>query len=507
MGSIDMSKRLVQALVRPWNLPSGWVAHPRYGAFRDGAILTALMLHGVAAALILTEPWYAPAPAVKTVLIGQKQVPTDTPRSQELLGAIRHRLAQPVVLRGPDFEHPLSWAELGAEVDLELLQKVLAELATPGSPAARSAQALKKKGIEPSLSLPLRLSEQAAVEAIIALKDSLDKTPESAKFDFVGEHVLPEKAGLQLDAYETLNRLQLALVQGADEVDLPISKIDAETTARELAEIEVQAVVGFYETPYSRQKKDENRTHNVRLGASMLDGHILMPGHIFSFNDAMGDRTQARGFRYAPVIAGGVLQEGQGGGTCQVASTLYAAAFFAGLVVEERRPHSRPSSYIKLGLDATVNYPNLDLKLQNPFDFPVAIHFLAEGGILRAEIRGPHRPFTVTLLRQIVATQPFPTKTIDEPLLPKGTQIVTQRGVEGYTVKRYQIIERDKVGYRFQIMDKYPPTVEIVRRGTAASKTPLPDAPKPDNHNAYRATNHLRMVQGPNDLWYEQNHN
>lgn len=468
--------------------------------------MTVVLLHGIAAALIVFEPWYEPAPGLESVRVGQEAVPTSDARSEAMLRYIRRRFEQPVLLKGPGFEHRVTWAELGAEVDFELLGQVLEEVSVAGSPAARSAAALRQDGLEPTVTLPVRLAEQSAVEAMISFKDSVDKVAVPARFDFAGERVLAEKSGVQLDVYETLNRLQRALEAGVGEVELAVIELPAETTTRDLAEIAIEEVVGFYETPYSRQKKDENRTHNVKLGASMLDGHIIMPGQTFSLNDVVGDRTQARGFRYAPVIAGGMLQEGMGGGTCQVASTLYAASFFAGLIVVERRPHSRPSSYIKLGLDATVSYPNLDLKLQNPFDFPVAIHFVADGGNLRAEIRGAERPYTVTLLRHVVGTRPFPTKTIDEPLLPIGTQVVTQLGVPGYTVRRYQIVERDKVGYRFQIMDKYPPTVQIVRRGTAAPKTALPGAPKADTHSPYNASDYLRMVQGPDGQWYEQSH-
>jgi vancomycin resistance protein YoaR len=208
------------------------------------------------------------------------------------------------------------------------------------------------------------------------------------------------------------------------------------------------------------------------------------------------------------VIAGGVLVEGMGGGTCQVASTLYAASFFAGLIVEDRQTHSRPSSYIKLGLDATVSYPDLDLKLKNPFDFPVAIHFVAEEGKLRAEIRGSRRLYTVTLLRKVIGQQPFATRIVEDPNLEAGKEVITQNGIPGYTVRRYQVVEADKVGYRFQTVDKYPPTSQYVHRGTAPRGSVI-DAgkrPKPDNHKPYRASTYLRMVQGPEELWYEQTH-
>ncbi|HUT78563.1 MAG TPA: VanW family protein, partial [Polyangia bacterium] len=229
---------------------------------------------------------------------------------------------------------------------------------------------------------------------------------------------------------------------------------------------------------------------------------------IFSFNETLGDRTEARGFRYAPVIAGGALVEGMGGGTCQVASTLYAAAFFAGMVIVERQPHSRPSSYIKLGLDATVSYPDLDLKIKNPFDFPVVIHYAVNEGSFRAELRGRERPYTVTLLRRVVDTRPFPVRVIETSKLARGTEVVSQLGVPGYTVRRYKVIEGGKIGYRFQSHDKYPPTAQFVYQGTAdpGGLAGVKDAPRPDTHKPYHASNYLRVVQGPDGLWYESSH-
>jgi len=284
--------------------------------------------------------------------------------------------------------------------------------------------------------------------------------------------------------------------------------VQAKVVRSDLEGIEVGEIAGFYETPYSRQLKDQDRTHNVKLGASLLDGQVLLPGKTFSFNDTVGDRTEARGFRFAPVIAGGALVEGMGGGTCQVASTLHAAAFFGGLVIEGRQPHSRPSGYIKMGLDATVVYPSVDLRLRNPLEYPVVIHYTVENGIARAEFRAVERPFTATLLRKVIGTVPFQVRTVDDPHLARGREVVTQIGVPGYTVRRYKIVERDKVAYRFPSVDTYPPTVQFVHRGTgdpAAVKND-PEAPKPDPHNPYRASDSLRMVQGAKGLWYESSH-
>ena len=94
-----------------------------------------------------------------------------------------------------------------------------------------------------------------------------------------------------------------------------------------------------------------------------------MPGEIFDFNEVVGPRDEANGYKVAPVIAEGELVDGIGGGTCQISGTLHGAAFFAGLEIVERYPHTRPSSYIKMGLDATVVYPTINFRMKNRFRF------------------------------------------------------------------------------------------------------------------------------------------
>jgi vancomycin resistance protein YoaR len=113
------------------------------------------------------------------------------------------------------------------------------------------------------------------------------------------------------------------------------------------------------------------------------------------------------------VIAEGELVDGIGGGTCQVSGTLHGAAFFAGLEIVERYPHTRPSSYIKMGLDATVVYPTINFRVQNTFPFPVVLHQTVQGGVVSAEVLGPDLDQVVTLVRRI--DEALPDEQVDRP--------------------------------------------------------------------------------------------
>ena len=117
------------------------------------------------------------------------------------------------------------------------------------------------------------------------------------------------------------------------------------------------------------------------------------PGEEWSFNGTVGERSQSDGYKIAHVITAGEMVDGLAGGTCQISTTLFGASFFAGLDIVKTTNHSRPSAYTPLGFDATVVWPDTDLVLKNPYDFPVAIHYRVANGEAHVEILGKKRPY------------------------------------------------------------------------------------------------------------------
>jgi len=221
-----------------------------------------------------------------------------------------------------------------------------------------------------------------------------------------------------------------------------------------------------------------------------------LPGEVFDFNEVVGPRDEANGYKVAPVIAEGELVDGIGGGTCQISGTLHGATLFAGLEIVERIPHTRPSSYIKMGLDATVAYPTLNFRVKNPFPFPVVLHQTVKGGVVRAEVLGPPRTRTVTVIRRIDAVIPYEEQERPDPELPSGQRVLGQRGVPGFKVHRYRIVREGDHAVRERFDDVYPPTAQIVRVG-AGSATRDAKKVKHDPHPEYLADELLVMTQGP----------
>lgn len=136
------------------------------------------------------------------------------------------------------------------------------------------------------------------------------------------------------------------------------------------------ATLGRYSTKY---KNNTDRGTNVELACDYMNGTIILPGGEFSYNEAVGVRSSARGFKPATIYVSGEKAIGIGGGICQISSTTYVAMMIAGIPATERHRHSLPVSYLKTNLDATVSYGKLDLKFVNPYAFPIIIYAYYDG--------------------------------------------------------------------------------------------------------------------------------
>jgi vancomycin resistance protein YoaR len=234
-----------------------------------------------------------------------------------------------------------------------------------------------------------------------------------------------------------------------------------------------------YETYFSRAGDQARRGKNIDVAASKIDGLVLSPGELVSFNDVVGERSEDNGFARSWEIYKGEMVEGVGGGTCQVASTFHAALFFGGLDVVERLPHSRPSAYIPMGLDATVVYPIVDLKVRNPYDFAVVVHASVVGNKLKMQVVGADKPAKVGFQRELVDTFPYKRKIVEEPKL-RGSQriVLKQHGIRGYKIKRTRwLAYRDGTTHKETNTDLYPSTTEIYEVPPSFDVSLLPPLP------------------------------
>lgn len=319
----------------------------------------------------------------------------------------------------------------------------------------------------------------AAMAALRALDGKLSTPPANARLDLEARRLVPDQAGLGVDPYGGVVALEGAIAERATAVALPVAAVPADVTADDLGNMDISVVMGSFTTKFSVAEKSRN--HNLKLAASKLNGYVLKPGEEFSFNAVVGSRDAEDGYKIAPVITSGELVDGLAGGTCQISTTLHGASFFAGLEIVKSTPHSRPSTYVHMGLDATVVWPVTDLVMRNPYDFPVVIHYTVARGEAVVEILGPGRPFDeIAFEREIDEEIPFQTVTREDDTLPVGSMVIEQEGFPGYKMKRYRRYYKDgKVVKNDKWNLRYAPVTEYIRIGT----NPDPNLPQPKGKN------------------------
>jgi vancomycin resistance protein YoaR len=334
---------------------------------------------------------------------------------------------------------------------------------------------------EVDLAVGFRFREDEALARLLALAPAVERPSLPTRFDMDNRRVLPAQRGTRLSAFDSLSAVAVGLASGAERIDL-VTQPGPEVPdpwASIADGLDIGTVLAAFETPYSLEANYADRAYNLKIGAAPLDGYVLMPGATMSFNEVVGDRTGEAGFRYAPGIADGELIDTVGGGICQISSTLYGAAFFAGLDLVHSRPHSRPSAYVDMGLDSTVVYGHVDMKLRNAFDFPVVFHTRVAAGKVRVEVLGARKPYDqVAFERQVQEVLPFSTIVRDDSTLARGAETISQRGMRGFKVVRTRKLYQGDDVARTESWDLfYPPTTEIVRRGSNPHGT-RPDGKK-----------------------------
>lgn len=449
------------------------------------------------------------AAPVPTVILDGAALPLNGSSDETLDAAraiARAYVAKPLVVSAGGVERTRTRAELGARVESARLEALVRQLHDPRSALRRAYTQHVAAGVAQPLKLPLPVSVdgERALEAMLHVKDDLDRPPSDAKVDLASSStdkpILADKPGQRVAVYATLALLDAALVKGEPRIEAIVESIPATRTAAQIGEVHPDEVLGYFETRFNEDAKHEARSYNLRIAAQKLDGYVLLPGETFDFNEVVGPRSEANGYRVAPVIAQGELVDGVGGGTCQIAGTLHGAAFFAGLDIVERKPHTRPSFYIKMGLDAAVAHPTITLKLKNNFAHPIVLHETVQDGLVRAEILGPKRTRNVTFIRKITDVVAFKEREVDDAKLPTGDRVLSQRGIPGFKITRDRVV-RDSGSdpgappRRETTTDSYPPTTQVWRIGTGERS--LKSDASDDEHPEYVVDEELTLTQGP----------
>lgn len=182
---------------------------------------------------------------------------------------------------------------------------------------------------------------------------------------------------LKDDIYNMINKKKIK------DINLPVLTLYPKTSTKQVKSI--NSILGQFSTSFN---DSTSRGSNIHVAGESTSDVLLMPGETFSYNKKTGARNWVNGYQSAPIIVGGKVVNGEGGGVCQVSTTIYNAALLSGLTIDEVHNHSLPSRYAPRGRDATVSYGYTDLKFTNPYTHPVYIKNIVGNGAITSKIYG-----------------------------------------------------------------------------------------------------------------------
>jgi vancomycin resistance protein YoaR len=293
------------------------------------------------------------------------------------------------------------------------------------------------------------LTNHAADLEFAHLQRLIDRGPRNATWAVTakgGIRVVPAVAGVTVDVPSSVVRVEAAASSVTHRVAAlsVVSRQPKRSTAQAEA-MGITGTVGTYETIYGGIA---NRVHNVQLVAHLVDRKLIAPGATFSFNQATGARTAAQGFLEAPVIINGEVQTGLGGGVCQVSTTVFNAAYEAGLPITARTNHALYISHYPLGRDATVDYPSIDMKFVNNTPHWLLLRtFVGSDSLVVTLYGAPQHRRVVSEAAPLVTLAKQPVKrTLDRSLKP-GQVVIEDPGqpAQSTSVRRVVYDESGKL--------------------------------------------------------------
>lgn len=278
--------------------------------------------------------------------------------------------------------------------------------------------------------------------------------------------VHPEAQGVDFD----VEAAKEILKEDKEEYVIPLIITEPKVTLDQLGEEAFPDLLGTFTTRYD--VSDVDRTTNLQLACQKINGTVVLAGETFSYNEVVGARTVAAGYKNAKVYEAGQVVDGIGGGICQISSTLYNAVLYANLEIVERRNHQFVTSYVPAGRDATVVYGSTDFKFKNTRQYPIRVVATANAGIATISIYGikEEEEYTFKFNTKTISTIPYQTQYIDDSTLPKGSEVVKQKGTNGLITETYisKYLDGKLISTELLSRDTYSAMTRIVRRGTGA---------------------------------------
>ena len=289
--------------------------------------------------------------------------------------------------------------------------------------------------------------------------------------------VYPEVIGIDFNIEEAKEIIQ----EEKDEYVILLTITKPKKTINDIGTEAFPDLLSTFTTRYD--ESNVSRSTNLKIAARKINGTVVLPGDIFSYNKTVGKRTVEEGYRDAAGYEGGKVVQMLGGGICQVSSTLYDSVVYANLDVVERHNHAFLTSYIGAGKDATVVYGSLDFKFKNTRKNPISIKTSASNGILKIDIYGikEDTEYEVEISTTVLSYIPPTVVYENDANLAEGIEKVTQNGMNGCKSVTYKILKQNGVEVSRTVLssDTYDAMNKYVIRGTRAIQSYEEPVPEP----------------------------
>lgn len=322
--------------------------------------------------------------------------------------------------------------------------------------------------------LKFTYDQKAIKDFVTSIEKQVNVEPIDAKLQIAGAgfSVTPDIKGVKLET-AALEKNLISKIDGKISPDINLEAtttlVTAKITADKLSAVNTK--ISSFSTEFA-SRSSSGRVNNIKLATRAINGIYIMPGGTFSFNDVVGERTAKKGYQAAPVDIGDQVGSGLGGGICQVSTTLYNSILRANIKATQRSHHTLPSAYIPLGIDATVDYGNLDYKFTNTLAYPIYIQGSAEGAsiVFNVYSNSSLTGTTYDITSEVYATIAPTVGYVNDATLLIGSEVYVQKPYTGYKVRVHKKTIQGGNVINDEIIsdDYYHPVNAVIKKGTKA---------------------------------------
>ena len=310
------------------------------------------------------------------------------------------------------------------------------------------------------------LDTKASSIDIDKIYSEVHKEPQDAYYTKEPYTIYPHSDGIDFEI--SIEEAKKIIEEKKDNYTIPIKIIAPTVKTSDLGVEAFPDLLATFSTKFSTS--NVNRSTNIHLAAKKINGIVIMPGETFSYNQTVGKRTAAAGFKEAAVYAGGQVTTGIGGGICQVSSTLYNAVLLANLEIVERDNHLFNPGYVKAGTDATVSWGGPDFKFKNTRNYPIKVTCSTNNGTVIFNLYGlkEENEYEVSIEATITSYIAYKTVTQNDASLEVGQTKVLESGSSGCNSVTYRVLKSngEEVSRELISQDTYAPHNRVIAVGT-----------------------------------------